>query len=112
MKNENTQTTKNEFIYTESENLGKGRHRQTIIYNGREIGYLLTIEKNWFAPLEEKYILPDIEYGMQPSTGGCLLEGKKGWIDFKVFTSYEEAFKYASKNLENLSYLFEYGDYD
>lgn len=51
-----------EFSYSDSEDLGKGRHRQTIIYNGKEIGYLVTIEKNWLAPLEERYVLPDVEY--------------------------------------------------
>ena len=101
-----------EFSYSDSEDLGKGRHRQTIIYNGEEIGYLVSIEKNWLAPIEERYILPDIEYGMQPSDGGGLLDGKKGWIDFKVFTDYDEAFKYASQNFKELAYLFEYGDYD
>lgn len=101
-----------EFSYGDSDDLGKGRHRQTIIYNGKEIGYLLSIEKNRLAPIEEKYILPDIEYGMQPSNGGGLLDGKKGWIDFKVFTNYDEAFRYASQNFEKLAYLFEYGDYD
>lgn len=49
---------------------------------------------------------------MQSSSGGGLLDGKKGWIDFKVFTNYDEAFRYASQNFEELAYLFEYGDYD
>ena len=104
--------SEDEFNYSDSEDLGKGRHRQTIIYNGKEIGYLVCIEKNWLAPLEERYVLPDIEYGMQSSDGGGLLDGKKGWIDFKVFTNYDEAFRYASQNFEELAYLFEYGDYD
>jgi hypothetical protein len=104
--------SENEFSYSDSEDLGKGRHRQTIIYNGKEIGYLLYVEKNWLAPVEENYILPDIEYGMQPGNGGGLLDGKKGWIDFKVFKNYDEAFRYASQNFEELAYLFEYGDYD
>lgn len=70
------------------------------------------IEKNPLAPIEEKYILPDIEYGMQPSEGGGLLDGKKGWIDFKVFSNYDEALRYVSQNFKELAYLFEYGDYD
>lgn len=101
-----------EFSYSDSEDLGRGRHRQTIIYKGKEIGYLLSIEKNTLAPIEEKYILPDVEYGMQPSDGGGLLDGKKGWIDFKVFSNYDEALRYASQNFKELAYLFEYGDYD
>lgn len=99
-----------EFSYGDSEDLGRGRHRQTIIYNGKEIGYLLTIEKNVLTPLKEKYILPDIEYGMESSD--IVLDGKKGWIEFKVFDDYDEAFRYASQNFEELAYLFEYGDYD
>lgn len=101
-----------EFSYGDSEDLGRGRHRQTIIYNGKEIGYLLTIEKNVLTPLKEKYILPDIEYGMKSSDSRIVLDGKKGWIDFKVFDDYDEAFRYASQNFEELAYLFEYGDYD
>ena len=99
-----------EFTYSDSDDLGKGKHRQTIIYKGKEIGYLLTIEKNWFAPLKELYILPDVEYGLQP--GECMLDGKKGWIDFKRFKDYDEAFAYASQNFEEVAYLFENGDYD
>jgi hypothetical protein len=42
-----------------------------------------------------------------------LLEGKKGWIDFKVFENdYDAAFKYVESNFEQVSYLFEVGDYD
>ena len=101
-----------EFSFDDSQDLGKGRHRQTIIYRGKEIGYLLYIDKNWLAPVEEIYLLPDVEYGMEPSEGGGLLDGKKGWIDFKRFKNYDEAFRYASQNFEELVYLFEYGDYD
>ena len=101
-----------EFSFDDSQDLGKGRHRQTIIYRGKEIGYLLYIDKNWLAPVEEIYLLPDVEYGMEPSEGGGLLDGKKGWIDFKRFKNYDEAFRYASQNFEELAYLFEYGDYD
>lgn len=104
--------SEDEFGFDDSQDLGKGRHRQTIIYRGKEIGYLLYIDKNWLAPVEEIYLLPDIEYGMQPSEGGGLLDGKKGWIDFKRFKNYDEAFRYASQNFEELVYLFEYGDYD
>lgn len=102
---------KKEFNYSDSVNLGNGRHRQEIIFNSKEIGYLLTIEKNWLAPLEEIYLLPDVEVGMSEPTGG-LLEGKKGWIDFKRFTDYDTALKYANDNFDNIAYLFEFGDYD
>ena len=91
----------NEFSYSDSMDLGSGKHRQTIIYNGKEIGYLFLKEKNQFAPIEELYLLPDIEYGLQD-----------GWIDFKRFTDYNEAFEYASQNFEELAYLFENGDAD
>ena len=102
----------NEFSYSDSVDLGKGRHRQIILYKGKEIGYLVSIEKNWFAPIEERYLLPDVEYGLQDTDSSSLLDGKKGWIEFKLFTSYEDAFDYATQNLEELEYLFEIGDYD
>lgn len=99
-----------EFTYSDSYDSGKGRHRQTIIYRGKEIGYLVTIEKNWFAPVEELYLLPDVEYGLQP--GEYMRGGAKGWIYFKRFKDYDEAFAYASQNFEELAYLFENGDFD
>lgn len=99
-----------EFIYSDSVDLGRGRHRQEIMYKGKAVGYLLSIEKNWFAPIEELYILPDIDYGLQE--GENLLEGKKGWIDFVRFDNYDEAFKYVTENFEKLAYLYEFGDYD
>lgn len=103
----------NEFNYSDTEDLGNGRHRQTIIYGGKEIGYLLSIEKNWLSQIEEIYVLPDIDNGMQyGEPGSGLLDGKKGWIDFRTFKDYNEALSYASQNLEKLAYLFEYGDYD
>jgi len=92
----------NEFTFSDSVDLGRGRHRQTIFYNGKEIGYLVSIEKNWLSPIEEKYLLPDVEYGMDSS----------GWIKFKVFKTYDEAFRYASQNFKEIAYLFEYGDCD
>lgn len=100
-----------EFEYSESEDLGKGRSRQTIMYNGKEIGYLVSIEKNLLSPIEEIYLLPDVDYGMSEPTDS-LRDGAKGWIDFKRFTDYDEALAYASQNFEQLAYLFEYGDYD
>ena len=104
--------TESEFSYGDSQDLGKGKHRQPIIYRGKEIGYLVSVDKNWLAPVEETYILPDVEYGMHPSEGGGLLDGKKGWIEFKRFKTYDEAFRYASQHFDELAYLFEYGDYD
>lgn len=126
-----------EFTFGDSKDLGRGRHRQDIIYRGKPIGYLLNIEKNWLSPIEEKYILPDVDYGMDipqdeiidgqnyvniknpmkdtttmPGKNSTTLEGKRGWIDFKVFDNYDEAFRYASQNFDELVYLFEYGDYD
>jgi hypothetical protein len=137
--NDEIEENDDEFKYSDSQDLGMGRHRQIIIYKGAEIGYLITKEKNWLAPLEEIYLLPDVEYGMDvpfkfrekgmtfvnvkepwnhnfPSpdvyenTG--LIKGLKGWIDFKRFTNYDEALAYATQNLKKITFLFEYGDYD
>ena len=103
---------KKEFHYSESVDLGNGRHRQDIIYNGKEVGYLVSKEKNILAPIEESYIIPDVEKGLSEPTSG-LLEGKKGWIEFKVFVDdYDTALKYVEENFEQITYLFEVGDYD
>ena len=91
----------NEFSYSNYIDLGRGKYRETIIYNGKEIGFLFSKEKNTFAPIEELYLLPDIEYGLQD-----------GWMDFKRFTDYDEAFEYASQNFEEIAYIFENGDAD
>ena len=101
-----------EFEYSESVDLGKGKHRQVIIYKGKEVGYLVSNEKNWLAPIEESYVIPDVEVGLSEPTDS-MLEGKKGWIDFKVFVDdYDAAFDYVKKNFEQVTYLFEVGDYD
>lgn len=44
-----------EFNYPYSENLGRGKHRQEIIYRGKPVGHLLSIEKNIFSDLDEIY---------------------------------------------------------
>jgi hypothetical protein len=103
---------KKEFHYSESVDLGKGYHRQEIIYNGKEVGYLVSREKNWLAPITESYVIPDVEEGLSEPTSG-LLEGKKGWIEFKVFVDdYDAALKYVEENFEQIVYLLEVGDYD
>lgn len=101
-----------EFEYSESVDLGKGKHRQVIIYKSKEVGYLVSKEKNWLAPIEESYVIPDVEVGLSEPTES-MLEGKKGWIDFKVFVDdYDAAFAYVKRNFEQVAYLFEVGDYD
>lgn len=101
-----------EFEYSESVDLGKGKHRQVIIYKDKEVGYLVSKEKNWLAPIEENYVIPDVEVGLSEPTES-MLEGKKGWIDFKVFVDdYDAAFAYVKQNFEQVAYLFEVGDYD
>jgi hypothetical protein len=103
---------KKEFHYSESVDLGNGYHTQGIIYNGKDVGYLISKEKNILAPIEESYIIPDVEKGLSEPTNG-LLEGKKGWIEFKVFVDdYDAALKYVEENFEQITYLFEVGDYD
>lgn len=109
--NEQHSEMDDEFSFSDSYYLGKGKHRQEVIYRGKEIGYLLSVEKNPFVPIKETYFLPDVDYGMKEG-GDSLLDGKKGWIDFKRFDSDEEALAYAKANFEEIAYLFQYGDYD
>lgn len=67
-------------------------------------------EKNWLAPIEESYVIPDVEVGLSEPTE--LLKGKR-LIDFKVFVDdYDAAFAYVKQNFEQVAYLFEVGDYD
>ena len=101
-----------EFWYGDSEDLGFGRHRQEIIYKGKGVGYFLYIHKNMYDVPMEKYIIPDIEYGIVEGNSKALIEGKNGWIEFKVFDDYEAAFHYVSQNLERIAYLWKYGDFD
>lgn len=101
----------NEFVYSESVDLGKGRHRQIITFNGKEVGFLITKEINFLSPLQESYIIPDVEYGLVEGGGG-LAKGKKGWIDFRTFEDYDPALNYVRENFERIAYLFEYGDFD
>ena len=107
------ESVENVIQFVNPEDLGKGRHRQTILYRGKEIGYYLELEKNFLTPIEEVWVLPDVEYGMQGDDGsGTLFDGKKGWIDFKTFRDENEALSYIHNNADQLAYLFEYGDYD
>lgn len=92
-----------EFMYSDEAPMsGRGRHRQTIIYKGQEVGYLVTKEKgNPFSMIEEIYMLPDVDYGI-----------RDGWIDFVRFADYDEALSYARANFDELVRLFSEGDYD
>ena len=106
----------NDFTLGPSHMTDRSTHRQVISYKGKEIGYLLYQEHggqmSWLCPVDEIWVLPDVDYGMEPGGEG-LLDGKKGWIDFKVFKNDSEgAMNYAKQNFEQLAYLFEYGDYD
>lgn len=100
-----------EFEYGETEDLGQGRHRQIIYLNGKEIGFLVTREKNFMVPLEEVYVLPDVDQGMSEPTDS-LRDGAEGWIEFKRFTDYDEALRYATENFDEIAHLFEFGDWD
>lgn len=90
-----------EFTYSGTTELRKGKHRQTIICDGKEIGYLFTREKNILSPLEETYLIPDVTYGL-----------RDGWISFKRFSEYDEALEYARQNFDEVVRLFEIGDCD
>ena len=99
----------NEFTFDNSTDLGYGKYRQDILYKGKQIGFLYYKVKNWFAPVEELYLLPDIDYGFEQ---GGHHKDTKGWINFKRFTDYEEALQHASNNFKDIVYLFENGDWD
>lgn len=100
-----------DFTYGESYIVKPGLHSQVISLRGREIGFLRTQELNWFAPLIERYLLPDAEKGFQKPTP-WMLKGMKGWIDFKVFDNYDDALNYAKKHLNKLIIMFKFGDWD
>ena len=101
-----------EFNYSDDLNLGNGKHRQTIIYKGKEVGYLFSKEKNFLSPIEETYLIPDVGFGLTETSEG-VLKGKLGWIEFKRFVDdYDTAFEYVRDNFDKVVYLFEVGDYD
>ena len=102
---------KKDFTFSDHVQTSPHRHRQVINYKGKEIGYLVTVERSLLAPLVETYLIPDVEVGLSEPTEG-LLEGCEGWIEFKAFADYDEALKYAEDNFKDVSYLFEVGDYD
>lgn len=107
-----------DFTLGPSHMTDKSTHRQVISYKGKEIGYLLYTEHggpmSWLCPVDEAWVLPDVEYGLEiPQDKSGLLDGKKGWIDFKVFKNdSDSAIAYAKANFDKIAYLFEYGDYD
>ncbi len=107
-----------DFTFGPSHMTNRNTHRQVISYKGREIGYLLYIEHggkmSWLLPVDEIWVLPDVDYGMDtPEDRSGLLDGKQGWIDFKRFKNDSDAaIAYVKQNFEKIAYLFEYGDYD
>ena len=103
---------KDEFKYTESSEIGRGKHFQGILYRVKEVGYLISKEKNILTPIEETHFIPDVKKGLSDEGSEGLLKGKLGWIDFKRFNSYKEAFEYAKANFDDIVYLCEFGDSD
>lgn len=74
---------------------------QEITFNGVPVGFLVSRMKNLFVPTEKIYLIPDIEYGIQDGFG-----------DFKRFTEHDEALDYVKDNFNDVSYIFENGDFD
>ena len=103
--------TSDDFTFGEPVFVSPGKSQQEIVFRGKPVGFLRTKDKNPFSPLEETYLLPDVDKGIEPPTSGTL-PGKEGWIDFKYFQSYEEALKYACDNFDEIAHLFEVGDFD
>lgn len=92
-----------DFTYGDSIETKPGRHRQTIFYNGEQVGYLVTRERNPLAGLEEYYHIPDVEKGLS----------QEGWFDFKTFKDdYEGALDYVKANFDEIVYLIQNGDTD
>lgn len=104
------ENTNDEFDFSVSYDLGKGRHRQEVFYKGKGVGFLITREINLFTPLVETYYIPDVEYGMQESN--ATLPGKNGWIEFKRFNNDVEALTYVKNNFEDIVFLYANGDWD
>lgn len=101
----------NEFTFESPIDLGCGLHRQTIVLDGKEVGFTIMREKNFLSPIEEAYLLPDVDAGISEPTPGLLPE-KKGWIEFKRFSDCDAAYDYAVSNFVKIRYLFENGDWD
>lgn len=66
------------------------KHRQEIIYRGKPVGHLLSIEKNIFSDLDEIYAIPDVDYGMEKDTSATL-PGKKRLDRFQALRQAIEA---------------------
>lgn len=66
-----------EFTYSDSDDLGRGRHRQTIIYKGKEIGYLLSIEKTLLPQLKKSIYCQMLNTECSQAMEVVCLMGKK-----------------------------------
>lgn len=100
---------KKEFTYSESIRTARNRYHQIIKLDDREVGILSTRETSIFAPMQKIYLIPDVEKGLYDR--GENENGTLGWIDFKRFDNYDEAFKYVTDSFEEVAYLFEVGEF-
>lgn len=93
----------NEFTFSDTKEIGPGKHQQQVFYNGEFVGFLSTRERNPLAPIEEYYHIPDVDYGID----------NNGFIDFKIFKDKEEeALSYTRENFNKIVYLIKNGDWD
>lgn len=91
-----------EFQYGIPRYIRPNKVHQEILLNGEPIGFLSTYSANVFDIIHERYFIPDVDFGME--------NGR--WIEFKEFTSYDDAFRYASENYEEVVRLYRDGDWD
>ena len=91
-----------ELRYGESIDIGQGKHRQDIMYKGEFVGFLYSKEKSIFAPIEELYIIPDIDRGLETD----------GFITLKSFDNYDEALQYVQMNFDGILDMVNNGKWD
>lgn len=82
--------------------VSENKSLQIIIFEGCEVGFLSSRIKNYFAGVEETFLLPDISYGID----------KNGFGNFKPFYNLSDAINYVKNNFDEVVKIFNTADFD
>lgn len=82
--------------------ISENKSLQIIVFEGCEVGFLSSRIKNYFAGVEETFLLPDVSYGID----------KNGFGDFKPFYDLSDAICYIKNNFDEVVKIFNTADFD
>lgn len=82
--------------------ISENKSLQIIIFEGCEVGFLSSRIKNYFAGVEETFLIPNVNYGIDGN----------GFGDLKPFYSLSDAVCYIKNNFNEVVKIFNNADFD